>query len=59
MAQTEKTGKQRIQIKIFDVDSGVERSSTEMIVVGPHSFCSCCSSCIPVVEGPGPVRAQQ
>jgi hypothetical protein len=55
MAQTPK--KQRVQIKVFDVDSGQELSSQETTIPvnGNGIIRSCCSSCsnsIPVFTTP-------
>jgi hypothetical protein len=54
-----KTNKQRIQIKVVDIDTNEERVSGEIVVV--RGFCTyCCSSCtILAGDGGGPVRVQQ
>ena len=47
MAQAPK--KHRIQIKVFDVDSGQELSSHEHIIPVNGGYCCCCTThyCVP------------
>jgi hypothetical protein len=54
MAEKSKSDKQRIQIKVVDIDTNEERVSGEIVVV--RGFCTyCCTSCtwhypVPVPE---------
>lgn len=52
MAQTTRaTSRQRVQVKVIDVETGEERFSSETVIVGGHcSFCCSCSNTIPVVN---------
>jgi hypothetical protein len=44
--------KQRVQVKVFDVETGEERYSSESIIVnGPGQFCiHYCCSCSNIIE---------
>jgi hypothetical protein len=53
----EKKNKQRIQLKVVDIDTNEERVSGEIVVV--RGFCTyCCSTCSLCDVSPGPVRPE-
>ena len=61
MAQTRPTtSKQRIQLKVIDVETGEEHISGDIVVV--RGFCSysssTCTGSVPTLNGP-PVRVQE
>jgi hypothetical protein len=48
-----KSGKKRIHIRVVDVDSGEEISSTEVVTASTIlRACSCSSCCWPTIDGP-------
>jgi len=53
MAETKPSNKQRIQIKVVDVDTNEERVSGDIVVV--RGFCTYCCSCSTILTGDGPV----
>jgi len=51
------TNKQRIQLKVIDVDTNEERVTGDIVVV--RGFCTyCCTSCTVLADG-GPVLQAQ